>query len=78
SQKLAEGAIEVFYRLRQVAGIEKKPATRELLHWIRALSTDPQFDVKHLKAKAPLPLLGLLFKKSDDLSRAQRVSLSGF
>ncbi|MBZ0271002.1 MoxR family ATPase [bacterium] len=73
SERLAEAAIHTFYRLREVPGVEKKPATRELLHWIRALSSDPAFDVKHLSGRTALPLLGLLFKKSDDLHRAQKV-----
>src|SRR5512147_1958293 len=40
---LAENAISVFYRLREVDSVEKKPATRELINWIRALSADPDF-----------------------------------
>jgi MoxR-like ATPase len=70
--KLGESAIAAFYRLRQVPGVEKKPATRELIHWIRALSTDPDFEIKDLAGKAPLPLLGLLFKKSEDIQRAKQ------
>jgi len=72
SDKLAQACLETFYRLREVPGIEKKPATRELLHWIRALMTDPDFKVKELSDERKVPLLGLLFKKSDDLFRAQK------
>ncbi|MCK7577784.1 MAG: hypothetical protein MZV65_19660 [Chromatiales bacterium] len=32
------------------AGIEKKPATRELINWIRALKSDPDFKPKTLHA----------------------------
>ncbi len=74
SNRLAEAAIAAFYRLRQISGIEKKPATRELIHWTRALTTDPDFDVKDLSANTAVPLLGLLFKKSDDLARAAKTS----
>jgi MoxR-like ATPase len=65
SESLAEKAIAAFYRLRQVDGVEKRPATRELINWIRALQTDPDFDPKRL-AKNDLPFLGVLFKKSRD------------
>lgn len=63
---LMENAIRVFYNLRNLKGIEKKPATRELINWIRALKADPDFDVKDL-IRGDIPYLGVLFKKSPDL-----------
>ena len=65
SETLVENAIAAFYRLRQIDGLEKRPATRELINWIRALQTDPDFNPKQL-AKNELPFLGVLFKKSRD------------
>src|SRR5512138_2325419 len=35
SDELARACINAFYRLRRIDGIEKRPATRELLNWIR-------------------------------------------
>jgi MoxR-like ATPase len=58
-------AIQTFYRLREIKGIEKKPATRELINWIRALRADPDFRIKDL-IKGDVPYLGVLFKKSPD------------
>ncbi len=72
AKRVAEATIATFYKLRQIPGIEKKPATRELIHWIRALTSDPDFNVKDLESRTAIPLLGLLFKKSDDLFRAQK------
>jgi MoxR-like ATPase len=69
SQDLANGCMEAFYRLRELRGIEKKPATRELINWVRALRADPDFQVKSL-ARGNLPYLGILFKKSSDLNMA--------
>ncbi|MEI8355421.1 MAG: MoxR family ATPase [Deltaproteobacteria bacterium] len=69
SDDLAHAALNAFYRLRQVDGVEKKPATRELLNWIRALKADPDFRTEALGSGA-LPYLGVLFKKSSDLERA--------
>ncbi|MDL2268904.1 MoxR family ATPase [Desulfosarcina sp. OttesenSCG-928-A07] len=69
SDALMEGAVEAFYRLRELEAIEKRPATRELINWIRALKADPDFKPKQL-AKGELPFLGVLFKKSGDYERA--------
>ena len=69
---LMGNAINAFYRLREPDGIEKKPATRELINWIRALTSDPDFQPQQL-AKGDIPYLGVLFKKSGDISRAQEV-----
>ena len=67
---LLESAIRTFYRLREIKGIEKKPATRELINWIRALRSDPDFRVKDL-IKGEVPYLGILYKKSPDYAVAQ-------
>ncbi|MCD4722853.1 MAG: MoxR family ATPase [Desulfobacula sp.] len=67
--KLAQNAIDAFYSMREIDSIEKKPATRELINWIRALNADPDFRAKDL-VKGKLPFLGVLFKKSPDYERA--------
>ena len=73
SSAMAEAAIDAFYRLRQLDGIEKRPATRELINWIRALQSDPDFNPKRL-LKEDLPFLGVLFKKSQDFEQANRIT----
>jgi MoxR-like ATPase len=70
--ELMENAITAFYRLRDLEGIEKKPATRELINWVRALNADPDFKPKKL-AGGDIPYLGVLFKKSQDLLRTNDV-----
>ncbi len=67
---LLENAITAFYAVRDFGDIEKRPATRELINWIRALKSDPDFKPKQLE-KGDLPYLGVLFKKSQDLHKAQ-------
>ena len=67
---LLENAITAFYAVREFGDIEKRPATRELINWIRALKADPDFKPKQLE-KGDLPYLGVLFKKSQDLHKAQ-------
>jgi len=66
---LAAACMDTFYRLREIHGVEKKPATRELINWIRALQADPDFNWKGLK-EGEVPYLGVLFKKSSDLQIA--------
>jgi MoxR-like ATPase len=68
---LLDSAVRTFYRLREIRNIEKKPATRELINWIRALQADPDFRVKDL-IKGNIPYLGVLFKKSPDYFTAQK------
>ena len=62
---LSRACVETFYRLREIPGIEKKPATRELINWIRAVRCDPDFRAARL-GKGEVPYLGVLFKKSND------------
>lgn len=67
---LMEQAVKTFFELRQLRGIEKRPATRELVNWIRALQADPDFSPRDLKKS--VPYLGILFKKSEDYMIASR------
>jgi len=66
SSEVLNACIETFYRMRDIRGVEKKPATRELINWIRALKADPDFKPKSLTKG--IPYLGVLFKKSGDMS----------
>ncbi len=70
SRDLMEHTIKAFYQMREFRGVEKKPATRELINWIRALKADPDFKVKDL-VKGDIPYLGVLFKKSPDYAVAR-------
>ncbi len=73
SSDLLESSIRAFYRMRDFRGLEKKPATRELINWIRALRADPDFKVKDL-VKGEAPYLGVLFKKSPDQAIARNAA----
>ncbi|MGA9176013.1 MAG: MoxR family ATPase [Desulfobacterales bacterium] len=69
NSNLMESALSTFYELRKINAIEKKPATRELINWIRALKTDPDFNPDVL-TDGNIPFLGVLFKKSQDYKNA--------
>jgi MoxR-like ATPase len=66
---LMDACVKTFYRLREFQGIEKMPATRELINWVRALRADADFRPKDL-ILGKIPYLGVLFKKSPDYVQA--------
>ncbi len=68
-QELLEICVRTFYKIREFQGIEKRPATRELINWVRALRADPDFRPKDL-IQGKIPFLGILFKKSTDYHQA--------
>ena len=68
-KELLDICVKAFYRLREFQGIEKKPATRELINWVRALRQDPDFRPKDVLS-GKIPFLGILFKKSPDYQQA--------
>jgi MoxR-like ATPase len=70
---LMENSITAFYRMRQIDGVEKRPATRELINWLRALQADPDCTPSQIGKGEP-PYLGVLFKKSQDYQRAREAA----
>ncbi|WP_205749218.1 MoxR family ATPase [Desulfopila sp. IMCC35008] len=72
--KLADNAISTFYDLRSLDDVEKKPATRELINWLRALQVDPDFR-RGEKLKKEIPYLGVLFKKSGDYQKSANIDM---
>jgi len=71
--ELLDLCVKTFYHLREFQGIEKKPATRELINWVRALRHDPDFRPKDMVA-GKIPYLGVLYKKSSDYQQAVQQS----
>ena len=63
SEHLLKNALSVFYRLRDIKGVMKKPSTSELLDWIRVLQKESV--ALDLTAKE-VPLMGVLIKKNED------------
>lgn len=65
--QLVKSAIEAFEQLRAISGLSKKPSTAELLDWLQALVIG---GVAPEKLTAPLPYIGVLLKKTEDLQKA--------
>ena len=75
-KKLLKEALEVFYSLRDVNGIKKKPSTSELLDWIKLLVVEdisPE-TIKGDSSKAIPQLYGALLKNEQDVHMFERLA----
>ena len=74
---LAAEALGVFFQLRDVPGIKKKPATSELLDWLRLLMAE-DLPAEALRARdahtALPPLHGALLKNEQDVHLFERLA----
>src|SRR3954462_2327875 len=69
-KKLVAEALRVFYGMRKVPGLKKKPSTSELLDWLKLLMVeDIDGDMRAEKAPTKLipPLHGALLKNEQDV-----------
>ena len=65
---LLKNAMDVFYAIRTIKDIRKKPSTSELIDWINALQIA---GIPADKIKSELPFIGVIVKKDEDLSIAR-------
>ncbi len=64
--KLLNQALELFYKLRTIDELRKKPSTSELIDWIKVLiKTNGKIKPDSL---TDIPFIGTLIKKEEDLS----------
>ena len=63
-QSLIAQAMKVFYEIRTMRRLRKRPSTSELIDWIAALRAA---GIEDVKLDAQLPFLGTLLKKEQDL-----------
>lgn len=76
-QKLVREALEIFFRLRDVPGLKKKPSTSELIDWLKLLLADRiPSDVlaEQDPSSAMPPLYGALLKNEQDVHMLQRLA----
>ncbi|MES2493257.1 MAG: MoxR family ATPase [Pseudomonadota bacterium] len=74
---LVAQAMEIFYSVREVPGLKKKPSTSELLDWLKLLlNEDMPLDVLQNRdpAKAIPPLHGALLKNEADIMLFERLA----
>jgi MoxR-like ATPase len=72
--RLLDLALQAFYWLRKVPGIQKKPSTSELIDWVQALEVG---GIPPEEIAARLPFLGVLLKKDKDIDAALRAAAAG-
>jgi MoxR-like ATPase len=73
--ELAGEALSVFFQIREVPGMKKKPATSELLDWLRLLmAEDLPPEVLRAKDVALPPLHGALLKNEQDVHLFERLA----
>jgi MoxR-like ATPase len=75
--KLVAEALRIFYDMRKVPGLKKKPSTSELLDWLKLLMVE-DIDEAMLKEKDPTklipPLHGALLKNEQDVHLFERLA----
>jgi len=77
STSLVAEAMEVFFEVRSIPGLKKKPSTSELIDWLKLLMADDIPD-QILKSKdgesAIPPLYGALLKNEQDVHMLERLA----
>jgi MoxR-like ATPase len=75
--RLVADALRVFYELRDVPGLKKKPSTSELLDWLKLLlheDIDPALLRENDPRKLVPPLAGALIKNEQDAHLLERLA----
>jgi MoxR-like ATPase len=76
-QKLVSEALNVFYQIRDVPGLKKKPSTSELLDWLKLLLNE-DVSPEALRERDPTklipPLHGALLKNEQDVHLFERLA----
>lgn len=63
-EHLLKNAMEVFYNIRSIRDIRKKPSTSELIDWVNALQIG---GISADRIRSALPFIGVVVKKDEDL-----------
>ncbi|MGA1695513.1 MAG: AAA family ATPase [Arenicellales bacterium] len=76
-KNLIKEALEVFFEVREIPGLKKKPSTSELIDWLKLLMAD-DIPEEILKSRDPSnavpPLYGALLKNEQDVHMLQRLA----
>jgi MoxR-like ATPase len=76
-KRLVAEALRVFYEVREVQGLKKRPSTSELLDWIKLLMAEemPPEALRAADAKSVIPPLhGALLKNEQDVHLLERLA----
>jgi MoxR-like ATPase len=76
-KRLVREALTVFYEIREVPGLKKRPSTSEFLDWIKLLMVEdipPETLRAHDKKALIPPLYGALLKNEQDVQLFERLA----
>ena len=76
-KNLVREALDIFFDVRKVPGLKKKPSTSELVDWLKLLMADEisaEVLRNHDPAQAIPPLYGALLKNEQDVHLLQRLA----
>ena len=76
-QSLVKEAMEVFFDVRKVPGLKKKPSTSELIDWLKLMLADdiPEDVLRNRDNKSAIPpLYGALVKNEQDVHLLERLA----
>src|SRR6201986_2562763 len=76
-QRLVSEALKLFYEIRDVPGMKKKPSTSELLDWLKLLMVEdigPEILSERDPKKHTPPLHGALLKNEQDVPLFERLA----
>mgnify|MGYP001229352199 FL=1 len=76
-KKLVANALDIFFDVRKVPGLKKKPSTSELVDWLKlVMSDDIPEDILTNRdpTKAIPPLYGALLKNEQDVHLLERLA----
>ena len=76
-KKLVQDALEIFFEVREIDGLKKKPSTSELIDWLKLLMSDdiPNEILKSTDSKSAIPpLYGALIKNEQDVQMLERLA----
>jgi MoxR-like ATPase len=76
-KRLVQEAMKIFFEVREVPGLKKKPSTSELLDWLKLLLNE-EMTVEQLRERDPRklipPLHGALLKNEQDVHLFERLA----
>ena len=76
-KRLLHAALSIFYELRDVPGLKKKPSTSELLDWIKLIVVEDldEADLRQADSRRVIPPLhGALLKNEQDVHLFERLA----
>jgi len=76
-KQLVREAMDIFFEVRKIPGLKKKPTTSELIDWLKLLMSDdiPEDILKNRDSRSAIPpLYGALLKNEQDVQLLEKLA----